>query len=116
VPNMSYSGPNKPKLAEFQEVPFTTDTAEYDVLQSPSSATKIDFGYIPQQDVPAKPANLGFYTGFPTNVKDITVVSPTELTMVMDKSYNPTWFLYNELSQITPMPAAWDRTASGPSD
>ena len=34
----------------------------------------------------AEPANLGFYTGFPTNVKDITVVSPTELTMVMDKS------------------------------
>jgi peptide/nickel transport system substrate-binding protein len=64
----------------------------------------------------AEPANLGFYTGFPTNVKDITVVSPTELTMVMDKSYNPTWFLYNELSQITPMPSAWDRTASGPSD
>ena len=64
----------------------------------------------------AEPANLGFYTGFPTNVKDITVVSPTELTMVMDKSYNPTWFLYNELSQITPMPTAWDRTASGPSD
>ena len=33
----------------------------------------------------------------------------------MDKAYSPTWFLYNQLSQITPMPAAWDRTASGPS-
>ena len=43
------------------------------------------------------------------------MVSPTELTMTMDKAYSPTWFLYNELSQITPMPAAWDRTASGPS-
>ena len=53
--------------------------------------------------------------GFPTNVKDITVVSPTELTMTMDKPFNQTWFLYNELSQITPMPAAWDKTASGPS-
>jgi peptide/nickel transport system substrate-binding protein len=53
--------------------------------------------------------------GFPTNVSNIKVVSPTELTMTMDKSFNPTWFLYNELSQITPMPAAWDRTASGPS-
>ncbi len=63
----------------------------------------------------AEPANLGYYTGFPTNVKDITAVSPTELTMTMDKAYNPTWFQYNELSQITPMPQAWDRTASGPS-
>jgi peptide/nickel transport system substrate-binding protein len=64
----------------------------------------------------AEPANFGGYTGFPTNVKDITVVSPTELTMVMDKAYSPTWFQYNELSQITPMPLAWDRTASGPSN
>jgi peptide/nickel transport system substrate-binding protein len=63
----------------------------------------------------ALPADYGAYTDFPANVKDITVVSPTELTMVMDKSYNPTWFLYNDLSQITPMPSAWDRTAAGPS-
>jgi len=64
----------------------------------------------------ANPSDFGAYTGFPANVKDITAVSPTEVTMVMDKSYNQTWFLYNELSQVTPMPAAWDRTASGPSD
>jgi peptide/nickel transport system substrate-binding protein len=64
----------------------------------------------------AEPADFGAYTGFPANVKDITAVSPTEVTMVMDKPYNQTWFLYNELSQVTPMPVAWDRTASGPSD
>jgi len=59
----------------------------------------------------------GAYTGFPnTVVSDIKVVSPTELTMVMDKSYSHFWFLYNELSQITPMPPTWDRTASGPSN
>jgi peptide/nickel transport system substrate-binding protein len=57
VPNKSYSGPVKPKLAAFEEVPFTTDAAEYDVLQSPSSSTKIDYGYLPEQDAPAKPAN-----------------------------------------------------------
>jgi peptide/nickel transport system substrate-binding protein len=57
VPNKSYSGPVKPKLAEFQEVPFTTDAAEYDVLRSPSSSTKIDVGYIPTQDLPAKPVS-----------------------------------------------------------
>jgi peptide/nickel transport system substrate-binding protein len=53
--------------------------------------------------------------GFPTNISNVKVVSPTELTMTMNKAYSATWFLYNNLSQITPMPAAWDRTASGPS-
>jgi peptide/nickel transport system substrate-binding protein len=61
----------------------------------------------------AVPHDYGAYTNFPADVKDITVVSPTKLTMIMDKAYSPSWFLYNELSQVTPMPAAWDRTASG---
>ena len=55
VPNKLYSGPNKPHLSQFQEVPFTTDAAEYDVLRSPSAATKIDVGYIPTEDLPSKP-------------------------------------------------------------
>jgi peptide/nickel transport system substrate-binding protein len=58
VPNPSYSGPIKPKLSEFQEVPFTTDSAEYDVLQSASSSSKISVGYIPSQNVPPKPAGV----------------------------------------------------------
>ncbi|HEY9243072.1 MAG TPA: ABC transporter substrate-binding protein [Streptosporangiaceae bacterium] len=63
----------------------------------------------------AEPANYGGYTGFPASiVKDIKVVSPTQLTMTMDKAYSHNWFLYNELAQIYPMPEAWDRTASGP--
>jgi peptide/nickel transport system substrate-binding protein len=53
--------------------------------------------------------------GFPTNVSNVTATSPTTLTMTMNKAYNETWFTSNELSQITPMPEAWDRTASGPS-
>ena len=57
VPNKSYSGPVKPKLAEFKEVPFITASSEYDVLESPSSSTKIDVGYVPQEDVPPKPAD-----------------------------------------------------------
>jgi peptide/nickel transport system substrate-binding protein len=57
VPNKSYSGPVKPRLAAFSEVPFTTDSAEYDVLRSPSASTKIDVGYLPSQNAPPKPAN-----------------------------------------------------------
>jgi peptide/nickel transport system substrate-binding protein len=59
VPNRFYSGPVKPKLAALEEVPFTTDAAEYDVLQSPNSSTKIDVGYIPPADLPAKSAGAG---------------------------------------------------------
>jgi peptide/nickel transport system substrate-binding protein len=54
--------------------------------------------------------------GFPTNVTNVTAPSDTQVTMTMDKDYNHTWFTSNELSQITPMPKAWDHTASGPSD
>jgi peptide/nickel transport system substrate-binding protein len=67
-----------------------------------------------------KAESANFYAfipgGFPTNVSGVTAVSPTELTMTMNKPYNPTWFEYNELSLIMPMPLAWDRTASGPSN
>ncbi|HEX4659532.1 MAG TPA: ABC transporter substrate-binding protein [Streptosporangiaceae bacterium] len=65
----------------------------------------------------AVPQDWGAFVpgGFPTNVTNIKAVSPTELTMTMNKSFSPRWFLYNELSQITPMPTAWDRTAAGPS-
>jgi peptide/nickel transport system substrate-binding protein len=64
----------------------------------------------------AVPVDWAFSTGFPQNVTGIRVVNPATLTMTMKQAYSPTWFLYNELSQITPVPAAWDRTARGPAD
>jgi peptide/nickel transport system substrate-binding protein len=52
VPNPSYSGPVKPTLARFVEVPFTSDYTEFTAL----TAGKITFGYLPTEDVtsPAK--------------------------------------------------------------
>jgi peptide/nickel transport system substrate-binding protein len=59
----------------------------------------------------------GAYTGFPAAfVSNIKVVSPTEIQMTTNKAYSHNWFLYNDLSQITPMPPAWDKTASGSSN
>ena len=46
-PNNTYSGPVKPTLAEFKEVPFTSDSAEFNSLV----AGGLDFGYLPTQDV-----------------------------------------------------------------
>jgi peptide/nickel transport system substrate-binding protein len=46
-PNPSYSGPVKPKLSEFVELPFTSDTAEFNALVG----GKISFGYLPSSDI-----------------------------------------------------------------
>jgi peptide/nickel transport system substrate-binding protein len=55
VPNTMYSGPVKPRLSEFKEVPFTKDTAEFDQLKAGTSAANaIDYGYLPPEDVPQK--------------------------------------------------------------
>jgi peptide/nickel transport system substrate-binding protein len=60
VPNTGYSGPVKPTLAEFDEQPYTTDTAEFNVLQTGGA----DYGYIPTQDV-AQRTSLTKYTFTP---------------------------------------------------
>lgn len=44
--NPRYSGPNKPRLKEFEEVPFTSSAAEYDALR----AGIVDYGYVPYTD------------------------------------------------------------------
>jgi peptide/nickel transport system substrate-binding protein len=46
VPNKAYSGPDKPKLSQFIEVPFTSQDAEYNALR----AGDLTFGYIPAND------------------------------------------------------------------
>ena len=52
-------------------------------------------------------------TGIPDDVASITVNSPTKITFQLKSSVNTHWFTYNELSQITPMPLAWDKTSDG---
>jgi len=49
VPNKSYSGPIKPKIDALVMAPFTTDTAEFNVL---ASGGKINIGYVPPQNLP----------------------------------------------------------------
>jgi peptide/nickel transport system substrate-binding protein len=51
----------------------------------------------------------------PDNVVNVVADSSMQLTFTLDKAYNPDWFTYNELSQITPMPLAWDVTTKGAS-
>jgi peptide/nickel transport system substrate-binding protein len=53
---------------------------------------------------------------FPFDVRDVHAVGTKEVTMTINGAYSEDWFTDNELSQITPLPNAWDRTASGQSD
>src|SRR5579875_515491 len=51
VANQDYSGPDNHSVKYFVEEPFTTDTAELNVLRSGHS---LDYGYLPPQDAPVK--------------------------------------------------------------
>ena len=49
--------------------------------------------------------------GFPDNVTATRILGPRTVRLTLNRGYNPTWFTNNELSQITPLPLAWDRTS-----
>jgi peptide/nickel transport system substrate-binding protein len=49
--------------------------------------------------------------GFPDNVNEAVAINATTVRLSLNAAYNPIWYTYNELSQITPLPLAWDRTA-----
>ena len=55
VPNKTYSGPIKPTLSKFVELPFTSDTAEFNAL----AAGTVDVGYLPAQDITSKATKNG---------------------------------------------------------
>ena len=63
----------------------------------------------------AQKANWAGYApgAMPDDIQSITANSPTELTMQLTAPVNSYWFTYNELSQLTPMPNAWDVTSAG---
>ncbi len=56
----------------------------------------------------------GYVPGeFPDNVTNIRAVGTDIVKMTIIGPYSEQWFTYNELSQITPMPQAWDTTGPG---
>lgn len=64
--------------------------------------------------VKASPATewCGYIPGyFPDNVTSYSAPDAETFVLHFNRSYNPEWLLYNELSQLTPMPLAWDRTS-----
>jgi peptide/nickel transport system substrate-binding protein len=50
--------------------------------------------------------------GIPDNLTDWTISNPSTIVLHFKHAYSPTWFTDNELSQITPLPMAWDKTSA----
>ncbi|QQQ78683.1 ABC transporter substrate-binding protein [Saccharothrix sp. 6-C] len=65
-----------------------------------------------------KGARYGEYVPgyFPDNLTDYGKVADDEVFFTFDKVYSKHWVLYNQLSTITPLPRAWDRTDAGPAN
>ena len=50
---------------------------------------------------------------FPDSLKSYKIVDAKTIVLTLNASYNPTWFTYDQLSQITPLPTqAWDKTSA----
>jgi peptide/nickel transport system substrate-binding protein len=60
-----------------------------------------------------KRTRYGQYTpGYlPDNLVSYQKVAPDKVRFTFDKAYSKIWVLMNQLTLITPMPKAWDRTA-----
>lgn len=65
-----------------------------------------------------KGARYGEYVPgyFPDNLTDYGKVSDDTVFFTFDRVYAKRWVLMNQLSTITPLPKAWDRTADGPAN
>jgi peptide/nickel transport system substrate-binding protein len=56
----------------------------------------------------------GFVPGdIPQDITSMAATGPNQVTLRLNRGYSSLWYTYNELSQITPMPAAWDVTSVG---
>jgi peptide/nickel transport system substrate-binding protein len=63
----------------------------------------------------AEPENYaGYVPGLlPDNLVSYKATGPLQVTLQLNKPYSSLWFTYNQLAEITPMPAAWDVTSMG---
>ena len=74
VANPHYSG-TPPAIKTFEEIPFTSDSAEFTALESGT----VDYGYVPTQDIPAIPrVKAEGYNISPTPVWGFDYIIPNQ--------------------------------------
>src|ERR1700733_8520331 len=63
----------------------------------------------------AEEANYYGYTPglLPDNLASYSATGPNTLVITLKSAVSSIWFTYNQLAEITPMPAAWDVTSAG---
>ena len=63
----------------------------------------------------AEKANYAGYSPgtLPDNLASYSIPSAETIVLQLTKPYASTWFTYNQLAEITPMPQAWDVTSTG---
>jgi peptide/nickel transport system substrate-binding protein len=63
----------------------------------------------------AEKANWYAYSAglLPDNVVSYKATGPNQVTMQLNKPYSSLWYTYNQLSELNPMPMAWDVTSLG---
>jgi peptide/nickel transport system substrate-binding protein len=63
----------------------------------------------------AEKANYaGYTTGLlPDNMVSYKATGPEQVTLQLKQAYSTLWFTYNQLAILTPMPQAWDVSATG---
>jgi peptide/nickel transport system substrate-binding protein len=63
----------------------------------------------------AEKSNYAGYTPgtLPDNLASFSIPATDTIVLHLTKAYASTWFTYNQLAEITPMPMAWDVTHAG---
>ena len=63
----------------------------------------------------AEPDNYyGYVPGLlPDNLASYSATGPNTVVLNLKSAVSSIWFTYNQLAEITPMPAAWDVTSAG---
>jgi len=87
APNPAYSGPQKPILSQFVELPYTEDTTEFAALEAGGSGAP-DVGYVPPQDIP-------LYTGMPGAVGANVSSLSSRYTLVTVEPWQINYFPMN---------------------
>jgi peptide/nickel transport system substrate-binding protein len=107
----NYSVGNKPVWSNGDKT--VTITLKNWKWSNGESVTSRDVAFWMNLDRVEKANYCGYAPGFfPDNVASAAYPNASTVVFHLTTPLNPTWFLYNELSQIVPMPIAWDRTSS----
>jgi peptide/nickel transport system substrate-binding protein len=111
VPNNGLSLANPPAFSNGNKTVTITMKNYKWSNGEPVAATGVEFWL---NMMAAEKTQWAYYVpgGLPDNLRSWKVTSPTKIVLQLKTAYSPSWFTDNELSQITPLPMAWDKTSA----